>query len=609
MMATQAAGVAPAGDYDHDAELARVLAGDGTAIHFQPIVALDRAGIFGWEALARGPSDSPLHSPLVLFDVALRLGRLIDVERTLLTLAVRRFRELGLPGQLFLNVTADALAESARRRARIIEVLRQAGVPPSRIVIELTETRAATDPASLAAALHDLRALGFVMAIDDLGEGFASLRRWSELRPEYVKIDRHFIDGIHRDALKQRFVRSIVDMAVHVGCTVIGEGVEEAADLHAMRQVGIPLIQGYLVARPALTPRPDLRADVMALLCVAPSSAMVGESRGSGITAGQLARRAATVTPATTCGEAIEMFAADDHLLSLPVVDDDARVLGTLRSMDVLKRGSERYFPELFGRKSCAHMMDAAPLMFDVDASLRTLSEVVANLNERHLVDGFIVTQQGRYFGSGHMTDLIKAVSDMQVFAARYANPLTMLPGNVPIDETINRQLAGGAGFVVAYFDLDHFKAFNDVYGYTAGDEVIRFTARMLAGAIEPDTDFLGHVGGDDFLVVFGSGDWERRVEQLLVEFDAGVGAFYRPEHRAAGGYITENRQGLVSFHPLISLSAGAVPVDGARFASAAEVSPVLAEAKKVAKGRVGSYCFVDRRLQPMRHKVAMAAT
>jgi len=314
------------------------------------------------------------------------------------------------------------------------------------------------------------------------------------------------------------------------------------------------------------------------------------------VNAGDLIRHTRFVTAATTCGQIVKQFHDEPDLNSLPVLDNHRHVIGVLRVLDILRHGTENYFDEIFGRRSCTAIMDGMPLLFDHSRSLHFMSEAVAALNDRQLVDGFFVTGAGRYIGAGHMTDLIRAVSEQQIALARYANPLTLLPGNVPIDEKILSCLTAKVPFIVGYFDLDNFKAFNDVYGYRAGDSVIQLAARILVEMTDPVLDFVGHVGGDDYVVVFQSGDWELRVKNVLSKFDESVKAFLSEEHLAAGGIMATNRQGLEVFHPLVSLSAGLLNVKSSEYGSHSEISQRLVEAKKVAKQTVGSSYFIDRR-------------
>ena len=314
------------------------------------------------------------------------------------------------------------------------------------------------------------------------------------------------------------------------------------------------------------------------------------------VTAGDLVRHQRFVTAATTCSQVIKLFHDDQDLNSLPVLEHRHGVVGVLRVLDILRHGTENFFDEIFGHRSCTTIMDRTPLLFDHASSLAVMSKAVAALNDRQLVDGFFVTAEGRYIGAGHMTDLIRAVSEQQIALARYANPLTLLPGNVPIDETILSRLRAKVPFIVGYFDLDNFKAFNDGYGYRAGDSVIQLAARILVEGVDPTHDFVGHVGGDDYVVVFQSSDWERRVQKILEQFDASITGHFSEEHLAAGGIVANNRQGQEVFHPLVSLSAGLLQVKSAEYGSHSEISQRLVEAKKMAKRTVGSSYFIDRR-------------
>ncbi len=312
--------------------------------------------------------------------------------------------------------------------------------------------------------------------------------------------------------------------------------------------------------------------------------------------AGSLTRRLPPVTAELTSNEIVRKFHDDPGLNCLAVVDRDQRIIGVLRSLDILRRGTEGFFHELTGRRSCIEIMDPHPLVFDVSQTLLGMSQAVAELNDRHLMDGFFVTEYGRYLGVGRMTDLIKAVFEQQITTARYANPLTLLPGNVPIDQHIQLCLSTQKKFVVGYFDLDNFKPFNDVYGYSAGDEVIRLAATVLKTELLDPCDFLGHIGGDDFVMVCSSADWERRVQSALQHFDRAVRLHFRAEHLAAGGLITNNRQGVEVFHSLVSLSAGLVRIAPGDYELPSEISSRLVEAKQQAKKTPGSSYFVERR-------------
>jgi len=217
----------------------------------------------------------------------------------------------------------------------------------------------------------------------------------------------------------------------------------------------------------------------------------------------------------------------------------------------------------------------------------------------RHILHGFILTRDGCYAGMGSGHDLMREITQMQINAARYANPLTGLPGNVPINEHLDDLLHQELPFVVCYCDLDHFKPYNDVHGYGRGDEVIRWTGQLLEAVCEPDLDFVGHIGGDDFLMVLRSPDWEQRCEKLLASFEAGKGRFFSAEELAGGGYCSEDRKRRMVHHPLVCLSIGAVKAPPGCFPSHHEIAAAAATAKKEAKREEGSSLFIERRNLP----------
>ena len=184
----------------------------------------------------------------------------------------------------------------------------------------------------------------------------------------------------------------------------------------------------------------------------------------------------------------------------------------------------------------------------------------------------------------------------MQIESARYANPLTLLPGNVPINEHTERLLQTSKPFYACYCDLDNFKQFNDVYGYRKGDEMIQLTARILSWTCDAELDFLGHIGGDDFILLKQSADWERRCQQALQSFAQASALLFTEAHREAGGYISEDRHGNKVFHPLPSLSIGAACITPGQFNSHHEVTAAATEAKKMAKRTQGNSLFVEQR-------------
>ena len=567
---------------------------------FQPIVDMQAGQIIGYEGLIRGPQDCPLHAPLALFEAARLHGLSLEVERLCCRTVLLRFAELGLQGKLFLNVSPECLLALGEEQQNSLNALTAIGLDPRQVVIELTENQPTYDYERLRKAVKNCRELGFQIAIDDLGEGFSSLRLWSELRPEYVKIDMHFIQGIHSDPVKMQFVRSIQEIAAKSATAVIAEGIETRGELLLIRDLGIAYGQGYHIARPHADPAPALTANVAEPLSRSNISLYPKEAtpRDKSPTAARLLRHVTPATQAQSNNHVYEMFAANAALDIIPVVDDGIPI-GLITRSGLIDRFARPYQRELYGKKSCALFMDTAPLIADQHTRLQDLSQIIVEAERHHMFNGFIITDHGRYLGMGTAHDLMREITQMQISAARYANPLTLLPGNVPIDEHIARLLQCGVRFAACYVDIDNFKPFNDVYGYRKGDDIIQQTARLLSAHADPERDFVGHIGGDDFIILFQNEDWELRCAAILAAFAGVVPDYYDAATLARGGYLSLDRRGHNVFHPLISLSLGVVRIDPAHYRSHHEIAAAATDAKTLAKKIPGNSLFVNRRARP----------
>ncbi|VXB65589.1 Diguanylate phosphodiesterase [Pseudomonas sp. 8AS] len=551
---------------------------------FQPIIALADRRILGYEALTRGPSNSPLHSPIALFSVARNCGRLSELELASRRSACRRFRDLQLDGKLFLNVSPESLLEPTHQPGRTLKLLQEFGITPDRVVIELTEQAPIDDFALLDTALHHYRAMGFSIALDDLGAGYSSLRLWSELRPDYVKIDRHFIDGIHQDAVKREFVGSILKMAKASRAQVIAEGIELAEELAVLSEMGVDLLQGYLLGRPQEQPPRDARKLLPQL------DSLIGSLGEDSADLTALLNEQPAVSHDTATAEVLEAFRAQANLNSLAVLDDQQQPLGIIHRNSLSEALLKPFATELFARKPISRLMSTDVLAVDLGQSLQQVSRLLTSRARQRIEEDFIITQHGRYRGLGRVIDVLKLITELKIQQARHANPLTLLPGNVPIQQCLSRLLQQGRAAAVCYVDIDSFKPFNDLYGYAKGDEVLLCLAQCLNERVDPSRDFVGHIGGDDFMLVLGSADWRKRIQLLLEDFQGQCRRFYRDEHLQAGCFVAHNRQGRREEFPLLSLSVGVVQLRESACADldASQLAGLASEAKRHAKAVPG---------------------
>ena len=179
------------------------------------------------------------------------------------------------------------------------------------------------------------------------------------------------------------------------------------------------------------------------------------------------------------------------------------------------------------------------------------------------------------------------------------ANPLTRLPGNTAIVKTIKSRIGAGKPYAVGYADLNNFKAYNDKYGFSNGDQVIRFAAQLIVHAVQkhsPQDSFVGHVGGDDFIFVCGY-EKANEVCQLITDtFDKEAPRFYSEEDRKRGYIVVEDRRGVVSQFPYVSIAVGMVSDEGNKFSNLGQVNHSLTQLKKYAKSFQGRAFVRDRR-------------
>jgi diguanylate cyclase (GGDEF)-like protein len=305
------------------------------------------------------------------------------------------------------------------------------------------------------------------------------------------------------------------------------------------------------------------------------------------------------VQPETEFEKISALFSENKSLRSVPVVKDGRPVglIGRYEFVDILAQPCPR---ELLEKKSCAEMMNAVPLLVEKSVPVQELSGFLSESEIRHFTGSFIITEQGRYLGMGAGQDLLREITRAQIESARYANPLTLLPGYVPINEHIENLLQSGKSFSVCYGDLDNLKPYNDVCGYRKGDELIQFTARLLGNICDPVNDHIGHIGGDDFILVLKSPDWEQRCHRALSVFAHTSSALFDKDHRSIGGYLSGDRQGRIVHHPLPTLSIGAIRVNPGLFRSHHAVAEAAMSAKTMAKEKSGNSLFIERRRQQL---------
>ena len=181
----------------------------------------------------------------------------------------------------------------------------------------------------------------------------------------------------------------------------------------------------------------------------------------------------------------------------------------------------------------------------------------------------------------------------------RTVSPLTGLPGNVQIQAEMKKRLMNKEKFTMLYIDLDNFKAYNDIYGFVQGDEIIKFTARTISKHVhqlEANDNFIGHVGGDDFVSIIAQTDYDKLCKEIISEFDKYAVNYYNEVDVERGYVEVANRRGIIEQFPLTTISIAVLEVDSKIYKTTLEIGEVAGQIKHKAKAVLGSTYVINRR-------------
>lgn len=552
---------------------------------FQPIVDFSTGVVYGYEALIRNIEPFGFKTPSALFDHANASGQLPELEPALLRKALDIFAgALTARGtKLFFNLDGRGFGSEMDPRTHLADILEEKGFTPSQVCLELSE-RHQNDYSDITDhALNDLRRSGFLLALDDFGQGFSELRMMHDLGPDYVKIDRFFLKGIDTDPRRKLFVTTVANLAHVLGARVIAEGVETEREFKSCREAGCDLVQGFYVTPPLEKMKaPKLFYDHVR----APVFGNKRKEEEGRIRAELM--QLPTISDGSSMSQLMDLFVSNQNAQLVPVLDSNQEPRGLIHESDLKAYlyaggfGDEDYKAAL--DMPLRNFVRSCPIA-DIDSNADMLLVTFASsLNS----DGIIITQNFRYAGFLSATSLLKIIHEKRLEEAQDQNPLTRLPGN----EAINRFIAEAAKtrstdrhFI--YFDFDNFKPFNDTYGYRQGDRAIILFSELMQRYIAGTGSFRGHVGGDDFFAGYINGDQTEIASTLLTlkrAFKLDVESFYDQAHRERGFIEATDRFGATRMFSLLDCSISMLTLPAGLSLTPAQVNAEIAALKKQAK-------------------------
>ncbi|MFC0266994.1 bifunctional diguanylate cyclase/phosphodiesterase [Kushneria aurantia] len=533
---------------------------------FQPIVNVHTGRCHGVEALLRGYQSLGFDSAVALLDGARQSRRLDELEALLRELAFGAFARLeGLPGaRLFLNVDNRSDCQQGLSPEALVEHLARHGLRPEQLVLELSERHDIMQQPSRLELLQACRRHHMRLAIDNFGVGHAGLMRLHDLRPDYLKIDRHFVAGLGGDHRRKLFVAHMASLAHTLGVEVIAEGVENEHEFHACCDIGSDLVQGHLIQHP-LTACERLR-DVYEHIADLRTTEGRSDDEESRFLSEQISQPP-ILRPEMLMTDALTMFRDHREHSFFPVIDDDERPLGVLHEQALRLSMYSPFGHALLKRHRVADQMARLVRVIPSAEAGTPLSRLLDLYHQQEDTtaggEGVFATCEGRYQGLWRAATLIHAIQRRDMHRARDENPLTRLPGNRSIAREVAARLGRRAHpWCLVYFDLDNFKAFNDRYGFRQGDRVLMLFGQLLSAHFADSGCFVGHVGGDDFVLIMDIEDYDiarTRIAALQEDLRQEALQFYDEASRQRGYLDGTDRFGAPRRFPLLAVAAAAL--------------------------------------------------
>ncbi|MEE4354890.1 MAG: bifunctional diguanylate cyclase/phosphodiesterase [Desulfococcaceae bacterium] len=568
---------------------------------FQPVVNIHTGVCYGYEALLRNIDTAGFQNIDDFFDCAYREGLLYPVEIILREIAIAKFSKLQWKDhvRLFFNLDNRVLNAGEYQPGNTLKILEKYGLSQDTVCFEISEKHEMMNSETEVGILRAYRSQGFKIAVDDCGSGFAGLKLLYYTRPDFIKIDRFFIQDITHDPNKKLFVSSIVNLAHVMGSIVIAEGVETEQEYFSCRNIGCDLIQGYLVQHPEQDMR--LLKKTYEHIRVLSEKDQRRDQAGDEKLLDTEIEYIDAVENHSDAFQVFEQFKTGNSKGFFPVVNSNGEPLGIVSERSFKEYAYSRYGAQLLQNPSFGKNLNKFILPFPI-ADIRTPVEKILEIfSQNENMEGIIISDHLKYKGFLSARSLLKVLNEKNIAIARDQNPLTRLPGNTMINEFISKAVQDRqSAYILVYFDFDHFKPYNDRYGFRNGDRVILLFSDMLKNASQNAGRFAAHIGGDDFFMGIKDADLEKTVSdirKLAEHFRNDVESFYDSES-IEKGYMTakDRNSGKDRRYPLLSVSSAILELTACRpfVYSSEEISNHMAKLKKTAKSCPDRIC-IDR--------------
>ncbi|WP_313890911.1 GGDEF domain-containing protein [Psychrobacillus sp.] len=524
---------------------------------FQPIISLHNGQVYGYEALSRGPINTSLQNPEELFNYAMANGQLWELENLCRATALESAFHLKAEGKLFLNVNPNIMNDPKFKQGFTKEYLGRFQMDTDSIVFEITEREAINNLKDFIHTVDHYKKQYYQIAIDDVGAGHSGLNVITDVRPHFIKLDMKLIRDIDKDRTKQLLVKSLSEFANYSQIHIIAEGIETKEELTTIMGLGVQFAQGYFIQKPHPYLLP-IRAELLSFIQLESKKRnLVSTNRLTDTSIEQIATPLRTLAKDMPISKVSALMESNDLLPGF-CITDGKKLIGVITRNNLHLKFSGPYGYSLYNKKPVSAIMSRNYLKVDSSTPIDVVAKIAMKRDPIHLYDFITITKDDHYFGVVTVKDLLEKSMQLEIDYAKHLNPLSELPGNIMIEQQLQKCIDSSADFTVLYFDIDNFKPYNDVYGFEKGDKVIMKLATILEDNL-PDDGFVGHIGGDDFIMIVDASKSRDCCEKIIFAFTSIVEHFYHAHDFLKGSIVSKNRHGIEEHFSLLTVSIAGV--------------------------------------------------
>lgn len=431
-------------------------------------------------------------------------------------------------------------------------------VDKEKLVIVISESGIQNCDKDMDTLVEQVKKRGLGLAIQIGFDEFIDIRKVKRWKPSFVIVEKSIICQLDSNPKLSHRVNSIVLFGKELDFTVVTGGIETMSVINSSRD--------------------DRNKEYQHMSLMRNVSSISGKGH--------------IMLPNEKATKAYELFEREKDCSAICIVDEQGRFQGILTKTNLMHAFGGRYGYNLHIRNTVLDLSNQKTLVVYKNFSIENVSRLAMERSASELYDPVVVLNKDKYFGVVTVKDLLSATVSIEVEKANEANPLTSLPGNKVIEQKIHRLIGENDFFAIIYLDLDNFKAFNDAYGFPNGDRMIEILAWSMKIAYG-ETSFLGHVGGDDFVIITRHPNVREKSEIIIQKFTERIRELYNDTDWERGYIIAQSRKGNIEQFPIASVSIAVITNQMNKYSRMMELTEQIVTAKKKAKQIEGNSIVV----------------